>query len=127
MRLVGVQHDRERLSDERMDYHFQCLAVEREPAQAKIRAQLTTRALHVYHLAVRTDAQRGVAGGVGAEFVDELEAWMPNLVGHERVEAIGRTARAERQARILPLRYQVEHQVEALRYLVDVGEVDDMQ
>ena len=52
---------------------------------------------------------------------------MPNLVRHEHVEAIGRAARAERQTRILPLRHQIEHQIEALRDLVNIGQVDDVK
>ena len=64
---------------------------------------------------------------MGAEFINELQARMPNLFGHEYVETLGGAARVERQARILPLRYQIEHQVEALRNLIDIGQVDDMK
>lgn len=52
---------------------------------------------------------------------------MPNLVGHEHVEALGRAARDKREARILPLRHQIEHQVEALRDLVNIGQVNDVK
>jgi|SRR5580700_5458613 hypothetical protein len=110
-----------------MDDYWQCLSVKREPKQTKSRAQLGTDTLHVEYGAALIDTQRGVAARVGADFIYEFQARMPDLVGHEVVEALGGPARIEGQARIMPLHEQIEHQVEALRNFVDIGQIDDVK
>jgi hypothetical protein len=51
---------------------------------------------------------------------------MPNLFGLKNMEALVRAARVERRSRILPTRQQVEHQIEALTNLIDIGQVNDL-